>query len=120
MFSVSVPPVVTNSPMAMLNKLSPMSLTLTCSADGLPQPIIAWVRTLDDGTDRIFNTSSVLENGRNILVSNSNPSSLNTSSTFSVTTTFATDSANYTCIATNRLGSDTSNKSMVSVFGKII
>ncbi len=104
--------------MAMLNILSPMSLTLTCSADGLPQPIIAWVRTLDDGTDRIFNTSSVLENGRNILISNSNPSSLNTSSSFSVTTTYATDSANYTCIATNRLGSDTSSESMVSVYGK--
>ncbi len=109
---------VTISPMAMLNVLSPMSLTLACSADGLPQPIIAWVRTLDDGTERIFNTSSVLENGRNIRVSNNIPFSLNISSTFSVTTTFATDSANYTCIATNRLGSDSSSKFMVSVYGK--
>ncbi len=109
---------VTISPTAMLNVLSPMNLTLACSADGLPQPIIAWVRTLDDGTEIMFNTSSVLENGRNIRVSNNIPFSLTTSSTLSVTNTIATDSANYTCIATNRLGSDTSNKSMVSVYGK--
>ena len=115
-----VPPVITASPVSTTELLSPAALTLSCSADALPLPIIAWLRTLDGGSETIFNTSSVLERGRNIFVLNSFLTAVNGTSMLSVDTTTAVDSGNYTCIATNRLGSNVSENSDVAVYGKSI
>ena len=117
-FFSSVPPVIIASPVSTIEILSPVRLTLSCSADALPLPIIAWMRTLDDGSDTIFNTSSVLERGRNIFIQNSFLTAVNVMSMLSVDTTTAVDSGNYTCIATNRLGSNVSENSDVAVYGK--
>ena len=45
-------------------------------------------------------------------------SSANIFSVFSISSTLATDTANYTCRASNILGSDDSTPSVVSIFGK--
>ena len=119
-FFSSVPPVITASPVSTTELLSPARLTLSCSADALPLPIIVWMRTLDDGSETIFNTSSVLEHGRNIFTMNSFITEVNAMSILSVDTTTAVDSGNYTCIAINRLGSNVSDNSDVAVYGKSI
>ena len=115
-----VPPVIMASPVSTTELLSPARLTLSCSADSLPLPIIAWLRTFDDRSETIFNTSSVLERGRNIFVMNSFLTAVNAMSMLSVDSTTAIDSGNYTCIATNRLGSSVSENFDVAVYGKSI
>ena len=115
-----VPPVITASPVSTIELLSPVRLTLSCSVDALPLPIVVWMRTLDDGSETIFNTSSVLERGRNIFILNNFLTAVNVMSMLSVDTTTAVDSGNYTCIATNRLGSNVSENSDVAVYGKSI
>ena len=113
-----VVPIILESPVETINLLSPDELILNCSAVALPLPIIAWIRIPLEGPDKVFNSSSVLDGGRNIILSTATLSDTNATSTFTVNNTFATDSANYTCMATNRLGSDVSRDSMVSVYGK--
>ena len=113
-----VVPIILESPVDTINLLSPDELILNCSAVALPLPIIAWIRMPLEGPDKVFNSSSVLDGGRNIILSTATLSDTNAASSFTVNNTFATDSANYTCIATNRLGSDVSRDSMVSVYGK--
>ena len=111
---------ITASPVSTIELLSPATLTLSCSADALPLPIIAWLRTLDGGSETIFNTSSVLERGRNIFVLNSFLTDINAMSMLSMDSTTAIDSGNYTCITTNRLGFNVSENSDVAVYGKSI
>ena len=115
-----VPPVITTSPVSTIQLLRPVRLTLSCSADALPLPIIVWMRTFDDDSETIFNISSVLERGRNIFIRNSFLTAVNVMSMLSVDTTTAVDSGNYTCIATNRLGSNVSEYSDVAIYGKSI
>ena len=115
-----VPPVIIASSVSTIELLSPARLTLSCSVDALPLPRIAWMRILDDGSETIFNTSSFLERGRNIFIRNRFLTAVNVMSMLSVDTTTAVDSGNYTCIATNRLGSNVSEYSDVAVYGKSI
>ena len=116
-FHFLVQPGIIISPSNTVQLLSPSQLSLNCSAGGLPLASIYWIRTLSDGSLTIFNVSGVLEDGRDVIIANT-PSSANIFSVFSTCSTLATDTANYTCRASNRLGTDDSTPSVVSVFGK--
>ena len=120
-FHFLVHPGIIISPSNAVQLLSPSQLSLNCSAGGLPLASIYWIRTLSGGSLTIFNISGVLEDGRDVMITNT-PSSANIFSVFSISSTLATDTANYTCRAINRLGTDdsTSTPSVVSVFGKYI
>jgi len=114
-----VSPAIAEHPMSTIYLLSPAPVILNCSVDALPLPVITWIRTPKEGNSRIFNSSSVLDDGRNLALSTTTISPTSVTSTFRVETTVATDSStNYTCIATNRLGSDLSREFVVSVYGK--
>ena len=115
-FHFLVQPGVIISPSNAVQLLSPNQLSLNCSAGGLPLASIYWIRTLSGGSS-VFNISGVLEDGRDVMIT-STPSSANIFSVFSISSTLATDTANYTCRASNRLGTDDSTPSVVSVFGK--
>ena len=116
-FHFLVQPGIIISPSNTVELLSSSQLSLNCSAGGLPLASIYWIRTLSDGSLTIFNVSGVLEDRRDVIIANT-PSSANIFSVFSISSTLATDTANYTCRASNRLGTDDSTPSVVSVFGK--
>ena len=116
-FHCLVQPGIIISPSNTVQLLSPSQLSLNCSAGGLPLASIYWIRTLSDGSLTLLNVSGVLEDGRDVITINT-PSSANIFSVFSITSTLATDTANYTCRASNRLGTYDSTPSVVSVFGK--
>ena len=78
---------------------------------------ITWIRTLSDYSMTVFNTSGMLEDGRDFRITNTQ-STNSVFSVFSISSTLATDTANYTCRASNRLGTDDSTPSVVSAFGK--
>ena len=115
-----VPPVITASPVSTVELLSPARLNLSCSADALPMPIFAWMKTLDDGSETFFNISNTFGNGKSITIMDISISDVNTVSDFSVNSTTAIDSGSYTCVAMNRLGSNVSMDSFVSVYGKFL
>ena len=115
-FNFLVQPGIIISPSNAVQLLSPSQLSLNCSAGGLPLASIYWIGTLSDGSS-VFNVSGVLEDGRDVIITNT-PSSANIFSVFSISSTLATDTANYTCRASNRLGTDDSTPSVVSIFGK--
>ena len=117
-FHFLVQPGIIISPSNTVQLLSPSQLSLNCSAGGLPLASIYWIKTLSDDSLTIFNVSGVLEDRRDVIITNT-PSSANIFSVFSISSTLATDTANYTCRASNRLGTDDSTPSVVSIFGKI-
>ena len=116
-FHFLVQPGIIISPSNAVQLLSPSQLSLNCSAGGLPLASIYWITTLSDGSLTVFNVSGVLEDGRDVIITNT-PSTANIFSVFSISSTLATDTANYTCRASNRLGTDDSTPSVVSIFGK--
>ena len=116
-FHFLVQPGIIISPSIAVQLLSRSQLSLNCSAGGLPLASIYWIRTLSDGSLTIFNVSGVLEDRRDVIITNT-PSSTNIFSVFSISSTLATDTANYTCRASNRLGTDDSTPSVLSIFGK--
>ncbi len=81
---------------------------------------ITWLRTVSGSVMTMYNESSKLEDGRNFEITTNQISSHRIMSTFSIASTLATDSGNYTCRASNRLGTADSTQSMVSVFGKYL
>ena len=79
------------------------SITLMCSAFAVPEPMISWTRSTYYGTEEIANSSSLLNNGNTLFISNMQ---------------YYEDDGNYSCIATNRRGiSYTSAR--IKIHGKI-
>lgn len=76
----------------------------TCTAEGLPQPSYRWIRTLADGTEMMINETTTLSDGRQIVIDNF-PFFGSFFSSLELTPTVASDTGNYTCVASNRLGS---------------
>ena len=111
------PPSITASPASTIQILNKVMLNLSCLAEALPYPTIFWLKTLSDGSHVVFNTSSIAEKGRNFTLAYTSISVSKVMSTLSVDTSQVDDTGNYSCIATNRLGSSSSNISMVSVYG---
>ena len=111
------PPSITASPASTIQILNTATFNLFCSADGQPYPSIVWLRNLSNGSHAVFKTSSIAENGRSFTLSYNSTSASEVMSTFSVDTSLVVDTGSYSCIATNRLGSSSSNISTVSIYG---
>ena len=101
---------------AEVQALSPHSVTLSCSAEGLPVPSFYWIRILNDGTETMFNSSNIIIQGQMFSIS-SFPEGTTVTSNFNISRTFAIDSGTYVCMAKNRLGNSSAN-STVTVYGK--
>ena len=118
-FSLLDPPSITASPASTVQILTSAMFNLSCSAEGQPYPTIVWLRTLSDGSHTVYNTSSISQNGRSFILSYNSISASKVMSIFSVDTSLISDTGNYSCTATNRLGSSSSNISMVSVYSML-
>ena len=105
------------SPSNVIQLLSPEQLSLNCSVEGFPLPTITWIRTHTDGLMTEFHVGETRDGETSITVNNAILNSTVFSSFF-IHSTHATDTANYTCIATNEAGNAISNTSMVSIFDK--
>ncbi len=81
---------------------------------------ITWLRNVSGSVMTMYTESSKLEDGRDFEITTNQIPSNRIFSTFSITSTLATDSGNYTCRASNRLGTADSTQSMVSVFGMFL
>ena len=95
-FLVTDPPEITVQPEAG-PKTEGKEVVLSCDADGNPVPIISWTR---DGS--LVNTSgrfSFSADKRQLTITNVN----------------RTDSGKYRCVASNKLGNDTSNVATLDV-----
>ena len=114
--NTAVPPSITASPERIVELLSPATLFLTCSADGLPLPNLSWSRTLSNGSEMVFSMTSTTEGKRNFTIYTNSNSTVQ--STIVLEHTLAKDTANYSCRAINRLGDNMSRVSSVSIYGK--
>ena len=77
-------------------------MTLSCYASGNPEPTISWTK---DGSAIGSNSRiSLLGNNKQLTITNVN----------------RTDSGEYRCVASNKLGNDTSNAATVDVKCKYI
>ena len=115
---IAVAPSITVAPVSTVQLLAPASLSLTCTADGLPLPTITWVKTLSDGSERGYNMSSTdVGDGRSFIVINSS-SATTMMSVFVIDSTVVLDTANYSCRASNALGTTDSSFSSVFVYGE--
>ena len=111
-----VPPTNLSPLNAEVQVLSPDSITLSCSAEGLPVPSFIWVRTLIDGTETMFNSSKIIIKGQTFSIFIF-PEGSAVTSNFTISRTFAIDSGTYVCMAKNRLGNSSANFT-VAVYGK--
>ena len=116
MYLFLVPPTNVSTRNAEVQALSPDSVTLSCSAEGLPLSSFIWIRTLNDGTETMFNSSNIIIQGQMFSIS-SLPEGTTVTSKFTISRTFAIDSGTYVCMAINRLGNSTANSTVV-VYGK--
>ena len=116
--SIAVPPSVISSPESKIQLTTPALLSLSCSVDGFPLPIITWIVVLSNGS-QIFYYNGNTTNGKQVIMYEGLDSS-SISSIFSINATTASDSANYSCKATNRLGTSVSTASTVYIYCKFI
>ena len=92
--------------------LSPAPAVLNCTATGEPTPQFTWTKVFPNGT-----TVEMLESLANINISTT-LSGENVTSTLTIGSTYAFDTANYSCTAENTFGPVTSSEAEVTVFGK--
>ena len=92
--------------------LSPAPAVLNCTATGEPTPQFTWTKVFPNGT-----TVELSDSMSNIAISTTT-SGENITSTLTINTTNAFDTANYSCTAGNMFGSVTSSEAQVTVFGK--
>ena len=116
---ISVPPSITMSPVSIA-LLRPAALSLNCTVHGFPEPNITWIRTFSNGSETEFSMDSIDTNGRTFTITNSDFSefSMTVESVFMINSTIFQDTANYSCMATNEVGSVNSSMAQVSVYGK--
>ena len=108
LFTVSV--TLVSSPMDV-DVLSPAPAILNCTATGEPTPQFTWTKVFPNGT-----TVERSDTMSNIAISTAT-SGENITSTLTINTTNAFDTANYSCNAGNMFGSVTSSEAEVTVFG---
>ena len=92
--------------------LSPGPAVLDCTATGEPTPQFTWTKVFPNGT-----TVEVSDSMSNIAISTT-LSGENVTSTLTIESTNAFDTANYSCTAENAFGPVTSSEAEVTVFGK--
>ena len=96
-----------------MNVLAPNPVTLTCTAKGEPSPDIVWIKEVN-GDQMEYSES---QDGLDIVsVQSTNMSS----STLTISSTDALDTANYSCMAENVIDSIRSQPAEVTVFGECI
>ncbi len=96
--------------------LSPNRLEANCYGEGLPTPTYHWVITYTDGSVLMLNDSITLEDGRRVDISNTPFFGL-IIHCLELSPSMASDSGNYSCVATNRLGSSVFGPT-ITVYGK--
>ena len=96
-----------------MNVLAPDPVTLTCTAKGEPSPDIVWMKEVN-GDEMEYSES---QDGLDIVTVQSTNMS---SSTLTISSTDALDTANYSCMAENVIGSIRSQPAEVTVFGECI
>lgn len=89
------------------------TLTLHCSADGLPVPTISWIK----GANSVLNVSGDARIRVNDISFEENFKMI-TNSTLVITNTLLADEGDYTCIATNVLNATNQTVARVFVQGK--
>ena len=94
--------------------LSPAPAVLNCTATGEPTPQFTWTKVFPNGT-----TVEVSDSMDNITISTT-LSGRNVTSTLTIESADAFDTANYTCTAENTFGPVPSSKAEVTVFGKML
>ena len=94
----TVLPIITTPP-ANLTVIQLNSINLTCGASGVPTPDITWWRTWSNGS-----STQLVSDGQNISIKTSS-SARNTASTLTIQSAQPSDAGNYTCTATNVVGS---------------
>ena len=78
---------------------APDALTLTCTAGGVPQPDVTWTKTLRDGSTVLYTASA-----DNVNIINTY-NGVNVTSTLTICPTDRNITANYSCSASNFIGS---------------
>ena len=116
--STAVPPSVISSTESTIQLTAPALLSLSCSADGFPLPIITWIAVLSNGSQILYYNGNTTNGKQVIMYEGLDSSSI--SSGFSINATTASDSDNYSCKATNRLGTSVSTSSSVYIYCKFI
>ena len=96
-----------------LSVLAPSPVTLTCTAKGKPSPDIVWIKEVNGDQIKYFQSQDRLHIAT---VQRTNMSS----STLTISPTDALDTANYSCMAENLIGSICSQPAEVTVFGECI
>ena len=92
--------------------LSPTPIMLSCTASGVPRPVITWTR--DDGT---MNTT-LMDGINNVSIITLFNSAEITASNLTILSSKPSDTATYTCSANNTESMATSSPARVEVFGE--
>ena len=87
---------------------APGALDLTCTASGVPQPDVTWTKTLRDGSTVQYTIAA-----ENVNITNTFDG-VNVTSNLTISLTDSNFTANYSCRASNFLGS-TSESSQAQV-----
>ena len=111
MSSCTVAPVIEQDPIGE-DVLAPDEVILMCTAEGEPSPDIVWVKEETNGAMTEFS-----ESGNGLIIDTVKSTSMSFS-TLTINSTDSFDTANYSCMAENILGSTTSQPAEVTVFGK--
>ena len=93
---------------------APDALALTCTASGVPQPDVTWTKTLRDGSTVLYTTSA-----DNVIITNTYIG-VNVTSTLMINPTDRNFTANYSCRASNSIGSTSeSSQAQVIIAGNL-
>ncbi len=109
--NLAVIPDITVNPMTSISVVMPSSVSLSCTAIGVPSPNITWIRS-----DTEFLEGLTIDNGRDITVTNT-PSGMMVESTFTISSTIVLDATSYICMVSNTLGATNSTATMLTVHG---
>ena len=90
----------------------PNPAVYTCEADGVSTPVITWWRR--ELSNSLTQLSS---NGVNVTISDENLDSRTIQSNFTILRSLPDDAAEYVCMATNEITSDTAS-AILTVYGK--
>ena len=111
MSSYTVAPVIEQDPIGE-DVLAPDEVILMCTAEGEPSPDIVWVMEETNGAMTEFS-----ESGNGLIIDTVKSTSMSFS-TLTINSADSFDTANYSCMVENILGSTTSQPAEVTVFGK--
>ncbi len=114
-FKLTVIPDISMNTMTSVSVVMPSSVSLSCTAIGVPSPDITWIRSGD--SEREFLEGLTSDNGRDITVTNT-PSGMMVESTFTISSTVVLDATSYICMASNTLGATNSTATMLTVPGQ--